>query len=559
MEYFKLRHKNLITVLIVVIFLFIKLIFPLNCVAEAGTVELNAEKIIYDDFSGTATAEGDAVLYYGDVRIFAERIDYDDEAGRVIASSIPGTGVTLTNNSQVLRGDKLLYDINTSEGVLTGAKSTMAVNGTTVYVYGDNLEAIPYELAAERKIISGKSSFDGDYVIKWDNVSLTTCALDHPHYRLEAKRVIFIPRHRVIVRNPRVYLDEKYIFTYPFDYIINVNRETRVRSAIFPTVSFQSSKGTGIGFSGPITWESGGINLGILYWTDIGFEWSAGLEQKIGKDFSFEGELEYSWDRMWDEKKYRPDISLRFTRPYWFAQLRWKKNQYTEFQKEAEYQYRGELDTSPEITVGTPWLKGSDSAWYRISAAWGNYRASTILDGTEETEPWKKRFKAAAESYWESEFGSVGPFLNINAATMFYDEGGMRQDVISSILGLRYNLEELKLGTAYVRSWAFGETSMNWDKEFGNERIYQMLGIPFGKYLSLNILGGYDLKASFLEEMNYTLRYLNDCMVWELTYRNDRNVGGENKLFLRVGFTGTPLELKNEERFNPFEAPVPQK
>jgi len=544
------------TVLIVIIF--IKLLCPFYCVAEAGTVELNADKIIYDDISGTASAEGNAVLSYGGVRIYAERIDYDDEAGKVVASSIPGKGVSLSNSRQMLRGDRLLYDINTAEGVLTGAKSTVVVDGKPVYVYGDNLEAMPYELAVEKKLISGKSRFVGDYVIKWDNVSLTTCALEHPHYRLEAKRFIFIPRHRVVVKRPRLFLGEQYIFTYPFDYIINVNREKSVNAAIFPNILHQSSKGTGIGFSGPITWESGGISLGALYWSDIGFEWNTALEQKIGKDFTFFGELQYSWDRMWQEKKYRPDISLRFERPYWYAQLSWRKNQYLEVQKNAEYQYRGELYTSPEFLVGTPWFKAGE-AWYRISAIWGSYKASTIGEsGIEETEPWRNRLKVSAESYIESKFGSITPFLNLNASTMFYDEDSKRQDVVSSILGLRYNLQGLKLGTAYSRSWVFGETSMSWDKEFENERIYQMLEVPFGKYLHFNVLGGYDLKADFLEEINYTLRYLNDCMIWELTYRNDRNFGGENKLFFRVGFTGTPLELKNEQYFNPFIAPVPQ-
>jgi hypothetical protein len=47
-------------------------------------------------------------------------------------------------------------------------------------------------------------------------------------------------------------------------------------------------------------------------------------------------------------------------------------------------------------------------------------------------------------------------------------------------------------------------------------------------------------------------------MLWELTYRNDRNYGGENKIFFRIGFTGTSVELKNEEVFNPFDSPVPQ-
>ena len=556
MELYKLRPK-IVFFVIVIIITFVQLFSQFCATAEAGTntIELNAQKVTYDDSSGTASAEGDAILTYGDVRILAERIDYDDETGKVVASSLPDKGVVLSNGKQALRGDKLEYDVKTSEGVLSGAKSTLAVNGTYVHVYGDNLEAIPYELAVERKLISSKSSFSGEYVIKWDNVSVTTCVLDHPHYRLEAKRLVFTPGHKVVVKRPRLYLGEKYIFTYPFDYIISVKRESGIKTAIFPTVSYQSSKGTEIGFSGPITWDSGGINFSVSYWTDIGFEWKTVLEQNIGENFSFWGELEYSWDRLWDDSKLRPALSLKYEQPYWFIQFNWRKNQYLEVQKNADYQYRGELDSSPEFIVGTPWVQSGQS-WYRVSAMWGKYQTSTVLaSGIEETEPWRNRFRVSAESYVEAKNRTVTPFLSLNASTSFYEED-MRQDIISSIFGLKYDLGKAKLGTAYTRNWVSGETSMSWDQEFDNERIYQMLDIPIGKYFSLSILGGYDLRASFLEEMNYTLRYVNDCMLWELTYRNDRNFGGENKLFFRIGFTGTQVEIKNDEIYNPFIPPV---
>ena len=560
MEFFKLRHKNLKTILIIVILLSIFFSFNSHVEAKEKTVELNADKIIYDDLSGTASAEGNAVLKYGDVMIFAERIDYDDESGKVIASSLPDVGVTLRNRNQAIRGDRLLYDINTTEGVMYGAKTTVVIDGKPVFVYGDNLEAIPYEIAVERKLISDKGSFSGDYVIKWDNVSITTCVLDHPHYRLEAKRFIFTPGHRVVVKRPRLYLGEKYVFTYPFDYIINVERDRSIKAAIFPYASYQSSKGTGVGFSGPITWDSGGLSIGTMYWTDIGFEWNVALEQKLGNSFSFYGELDYSWDRMWEEKKYRPDLSLRFQQPFWYAQLNWRRNQYLEIQKHADYQYRGEVDTEPEFLIGTPWRK-EGAGWYRFSAMWGSYKASTINDsGVEEVDPWTGRLKVTTEGYVESNAGPITPFLNINASMMFYDDDdSMRQDVIRAIFGLRYNLGSIKLGTAYARNWASGESPMRWDAEFDSERIYQMFEIPLGKYLSFNIIGGYDLNASFLEEINYTLRYINDCMLWELTYRNDRNSGGENKIFFRIGFTGTSIEFISDKIFNPFISPVPKK
>lgn len=521
---------------------------------DPNTVILDAAgKIIYDDETGTASAEGGAVLSYGDIRIAAERIDYDDASGKVVASSPPGVGVNLSNGEYSLQGEKLEYDIESDEGVLSGAKSSVAVGDTMVYVRGESLEAIPYDTAVKDGLISGKSSIDGQYVVKWDDVSLTTCNLEHPHYRLEAKRFIFTPGRRVIVKKPRLYLGKNYVFTYPFDYVINVSREQRFRSTLLPKLSYSDSRGGGVGITGPITWDSGGVDLSLSYSGKVGFEGEAFIRQEIGNNFYINAGVEYTWDREWDTKIWRPLASLRHEGSRWFTELRWSRNKYIESQKNAEYQYRGTLDTKPEFIIGTHWNQ-MGSSWYRLLASWGSYRETMLLDRVEFTGEWRSRTKFSVETYGERP-GDISPFWGISASTMLYSTGGMRQDIFSFTAGLRYCIGGISAGSAYKRRWVRGESPMLWDLELTEEKVYQKFDFPIGKYLSVGVLGGYDLEASFVEEMNYSLKYENDCTIFEFVYRNDRNEGGDNRFFMRFGLVGTDFGFENEEYLNPFNAP----
>ena len=64
---------------------------------------------------------------------------------------------------------------------------------------------------------------------------------------------------------------------------------------------------------------------------------------------------------------------------------------------------------------------------------------------------------------------------------------------------------------------------------------------PLGGELFLKARGSYDLNASMIDEVNYTLQWITDCMRWELSFNNDRT-GGVNRVSLRVllnAFPGT--------------------
>ena len=155
-------------------------------------VTLNADRVSFNDETGHATAQGNAVLKYNDTTIMAERIDYDADTQKVKAMPLPGEKVILTNGTRAIKGDQIDYDLNSGEGVLEGPATQLSVgeHGEVLYVYGGEINVLPWELAQERGLVKGSPQ---EYMVQWRNVTLTTCALDHPHYRLETKYITFIP------------------------------------------------------------------------------------------------------------------------------------------------------------------------------------------------------------------------------------------------------------------------------------------------------------------------------------------------------------------------------
>ena len=90
-------------------------------------VTLNADRVSFNDETGRAFAQGNAVLTYQDTTIIAERIEYDADTQKVQAMPLPGRQIVLTNGNRSIKGDQLEYDLNSREGVpYTGTAVTFA-------------------------------------------------------------------------------------------------------------------------------------------------------------------------------------------------------------------------------------------------------------------------------------------------------------------------------------------------------------------------------------------------------------------------------------------------
>ncbi|MBQ7263926.1 MAG: LPS-assembly protein LptD, partial [Synergistaceae bacterium] len=249
---------------------------------EEARAILDADRVSYNDETGQASAQGDAALTYQGMAIRAERIDYDAATQRVEAMPLPGEQVSLTYQGRTLRGDRLTYDLQSREGTLTGARTQLAVGEGTLFVHGGELDVLPWDMAVERGMVRGRKGRPEDYVARWRDVAVTTCALEHPHYRLEAKRIELIPGRSVVARRPRVYLGQTYLFTSPFDYAVDIQRRA-LKHSLTPYFQRSSSRGTGVGITGALGWDGGSFSLGLAWADRAGFEWMAEVEQELGR------------------------------------------------------------------------------------------------------------------------------------------------------------------------------------------------------------------------------------------------------------------------------------
>ena len=498
-------------------------------------VTLNADRVSFNDETGRATAQGNAVLTYQDTTIMAERIEYDADTQKVQAMPLPGSHIVLTNGNRSLRGDQLEYDLNSREGILSGAATRLPVGekGGVLYVYGSEIDVVPWELAKERGLVKGEPE---EYMLQWRDVVLTTCALDHPHYRLESKAITFIPGRKVTAKKPRVYLGNTYLFTSPLDYVVQLKRRA-LRHSFIPYFQHSSSRGTGGGVTGSLGWDTGAASIGLSYASKAGFEFMVEVEQELNEDFSILAGVQHSWDEEWDEKVWRPYASLMYSHKGWEARINWSHNEYISDQKDSLNKFKGRLDRRPEFIVWAPWFKSSLYSWMRLHASYGSFKEH--IHGQPEGDV-TSRYGIGFRNYAEYMMGTVGLFSDTNGSAWFYDRENSDHEMLRSFTGLRYTIGAFELGTGYERQYTWGDSPMNWDEYRERERVHQKVRFPLGREVYTAVRGSYDLDASMIDEIIYSLQWVTDCMLWDLHYKNDRTSDGDNYIGLTLSINAFP-------------------
>ncbi len=520
-------------------------------------VTLNADRVSFNDETGHALAEGNAILIYNDISIMAERLDYDADTQKVQAMPLPNQQVVITDGEKVIKGDNLTYDLNTQEGILTGARSAVPIgeDGGVLYVYGEDIDVMPWELAKERKLVHGEPA---DYLIEWKSVVLTTCALDHPHYRLEAKKISFIPGKKLVAKRPRIYLGSKYLFTSPLDYVVQFKRRA-VTHSFLPYFQRSSTRGAGAGITGSIGWDTGHASVGVAWANKTGWEALFEIDQDLGSNLYLSAGFEHSWDDAWRDRVFRPHVALSYRYNGWETTLRWHDNEYIEDQKDTKTEFKGRLERRPELIITTPYFKSSKYSWMVISAAYGRFQ-ETIHgqpDGSAVT-----RYAVGLKNYFERkihEKGNVELFSSSEGIAFFYDNDKSDHEMFRSFTGLRYNFGSVELGTGYERQSVWGESPMHWDQYKKRQRIHQRIKFPVGREVYLGVRGSYDIDEKVFDEMFYSIQWITDCMVWDLHYRNDRTSGGNDTIGLSLAvkaFPNSPASLGQNKYIDPFDRPA---
>ena len=515
-------------------------------------VRLNADRVSFNDETGQAYAEGSAVLTYQDMTIQAERIEYDSATQKVHAMPLPGDQVILRSGERAIRGDQLDYDLNTREGLFTGAATRLPLgDGHVLYVYGSEIDVLPWELARERGLVKGEAE---DYLIQWRDVVFTTCALDHPHYRLESKTISFIPGKLIRAKKPRIYIKNTYLFTSPIDYVMQLRRNA-VQYSFLPYFQRSEIKGSNGGITATLGWETGSATFGVSYSRKSNFEFMAEILQQLNDDFSIRVGIERSWDDVWDEKIWRPYASILYDKNGWAVRLNWSRNEYISDRKDSLYQFKGRLNREPEFIMWAPWHKDSAHTWSRIYATYGRY--SETVYGTPESDT-VSRYGMGFRHYFESPWGKAEVFANSDGSAMFYNTDNADHEMLRSFLGVRYKIGVLELGTGYERQFVWGESPMLWDNYRDRERVHQKIRLPLGREIYAGVRGSYDLRENIIDEVTYSLQWDTDCMLWDLHYTNDRTRTNDDSIGLTLSFKAFPnrkASFGQRVKVDPFDRP----
>lgn len=524
--------------------------------ASPEKVTLNADRVSFNDETGRAYAQGNAVLTYQDTTIMAERIEYDADTQKVQAMPMPGNQIILTNGTRSIKGDQLEYDLNSREGILSGAITRLSVGeeGGVLYVYGSEIDVLPWELAQERGLVKGEPE---EYMLQWRDVVLTTCALDHPHYRLESKTITFIPGRSITAKKPRVFLGNTYLFTSPMDYVVQLKRRA-VEYSFLPYFQRSDTRGTGGGITGTIGWETGTASIGLSYADKAGFEFMVEVEQELNDDFSILAGVEHSFDDEWDERIWRPYASLMYSHKGWDARLNWTHKEYISDQKDSLNEFKGRLDRSPEFLVWAPWFKSSHYSWMRVYAGYGNYKETIKGEGDGQNT---SRYGMGFRNYLEyplDDTNNIELFVDSEGTAWFYDRDDSDHEMLRSFTGLRYTIGAFQMGTGYERQYTWGKSPMHWDQYRKREKIHQKVRFPLGREIFTAFRGSYDLDEKMIDEIIYSLQWETDCMLWDLYYKDDRTSGKDDYIGLTLSlkaFPDRPASFGQKKDKDPFVRP----
>ncbi|MDD4364332.1 MAG: hypothetical protein PHF19_01195 [Synergistales bacterium] len=524
----------------------------LACSAFASSstdqVTVEGERLVFDEAEGIARAEGDVRLSYEELRMNTPFLEMDTERQVVRASSDGTNPVSLFWRGQRFQGESIEYDFVSRRGLVRNASG----KAERLIVAGEDLEVIPVEEALRRGIVTARQARgleEGEVVGWWQHVSVTTCTEPRPHYRLTTKKLTVIPGERVIIKQPRVYIGETLIFTYPFDYIVSARRSS---GGFLPMPRYDGTKGAGLGVSGPLAWSTGQAELSVVAWSKIDPEGSLLLTQRIGDSAAFFLESAYIYSEVDDDNRWRPRWGFRSDRSGWFTEVLWSQRESVEVDDVAgEKRYKGTLWREPQVTVEGPWWRDPASGgWWRLLGTWGRYDEEGL-----RTE----RKGAAIDLYGQGPASAAfRPFWRATHWYYDYDAAGSdSQKTTDLALGLDWSAGEVQLRSTYVRRWVDGTSPMRWDRYDESEILFQRVTFPVADQWELSLRGGWDLREDCLEEMVYQLRYEVDCLAWELTVRDDR-VGGDNWAGLRLiikAYPDTPLQFQQKEIDEPGARP----
>ena len=501
------------------------LLTPLSAEETPDEVHIDADSVVYQENTGIATADGNVKVRNKTMRMFAPHVEYNSNNQLVEAFSDQRGKVTLFSGPDKLTGEHLTYSLETRRGVLTDASGKM----DALYLYGGDVKVMPMDDAVKFGALKSrpqksKKDAEDEQITEWLNVTTTTCDFEKPHYRLKSKKVVIIPNKKIIIRRPRIYIGEKCIFTYPFDYVAKLGPKEQ---SLLPYFSYDSNKGMGGGLKGYIELGNfGELNVNAIYWSDNLWEARLSYRREIlqGLSVFFESKRLYNTDDkdiMW-----RPKWGLEYNAPNgWRAQIVESQRELIETEMRPGLEQRYNVWSDPEFSVYSPWFgKASNGASIRFFGIYGRYQDNLVT-----VQPWTERIVLGTELTGAPEVGEFffKPYYGARYVYLTYEGGEQTQDLVDGWFGVTWNLGEVHFNTQYFRRWAEGTSPLAWDRYVDNENIYQTVSfpLPFGaswEKWTLSVTAAYDSITQEVASMRYSVNYNKHCITWRLWVKDNK-------------------------------------
>lgn len=515
--------KNVNVILFSIFFLF------LSCAATyaqspSSQITLEADRVVYFEPEGRAQAEGNVTIRREDITLNAPYVEYLVENSMVFAESKAEEQVVLIWGDRTLRGSRLEYNLVTKEGTMQDASGQEG----PVYIYDGNVSVAPPKAAlAKGWLAKGdiKKVKEDTHIAVWENANYTTCDAPKPHYNLYTTKMTVIPDNKVILRRPKVYLDGKLFYTYPFNYEISLKDKKTSGSFVYQFKD-DSDRGTGIMAYGPVISEDRlSVYAHVAYWTEMNEEWMISGSYNLNDQWDLFASTAYTYNSDEDEKRYRPGWGASYHNQGFSGKVYWSQAESVSIEKEAGVTYKGVLWRSPEVELFTPWINIASDTRSRLALYWGHYEAMGI-SGTQEAsvDRWGYGFEAS-QSFkpLDKKNNNFTPFIWAQYQNFRYDAKRLkRQEIIDAVYGLRYRIGDFPMVTSYGQRWTTGNSPMSWDDYDDRREIYQTVGIPLGSRWKVAVRAAYDFMDEHLDEVVGSLVYDEHCYAWELIYRDER-------------------------------------
>ncbi|MBN2097264.1 MAG: LPS assembly protein LptD [Candidatus Omnitrophica bacterium] len=174
---------------------------------EKPPIICHGDKVEFMEAQQKLSAEGHVIVFYQDVKITCDKIDIALNTKDAVAEG----NVVVYQKDSVLTGDKAEYNFDSQDGTLFKAGFASQL------IYGKGPQAVK---EGPKKITMQKSY-------------MTTCDLDQPHYRIQARTAQVFLDDKVVMKHVIIYAFELPAFYLPY-YSYSLKEERRPKVTILP-------------------------------------------------------------------------------------------------------------------------------------------------------------------------------------------------------------------------------------------------------------------------------------------------------------------------------------